>query len=53
VYTSRHIVRLIDVGWNNEASHYVMEYWRSGALAHTFGGRPLPVNEAVRMRKAC
>ena len=26
LYTSRNIVRLIDVGWNSEPPYYVMEY---------------------------
>jgi hypothetical protein len=49
LYTSRHIVRLIDVGWNNEPPYYVMEYLASGSLATHLAAGPLPVNEAVRI----
>ena len=49
LYTSRHIVRLIDVGWNSEPPYYVMEYLASGSLASHLAAGPLPVNEAVRI----
>ncbi len=49
LYTSRHIVRLIDVGWNSEPPYYVMEYLASGSLATHLAAGPLPVNEAVRI----
>jgi serine/threonine protein kinase len=49
LYTSRHIVRLIDVGWNSEPPYYVMEYLASGSLASHLAAGPLPANEAVRI----
>jgi serine/threonine protein kinase len=49
LYTSRHIVRLIDVGWNSEPPYYVMEYLASGSLASHLASGPLPVHEAVRI----
>jgi serine/threonine protein kinase len=49
LYTSRHIVRLIDVGWNSEPPYYVMEYLASGSLATHLAAGPLPVPEAVRI----
>jgi serine/threonine protein kinase len=49
LYTSRHIVRLIDVGWNNEPPYYVMEYLASGSLATHLAAGPLPPHEAVRI----
>jgi len=49
LYTSRHIVRLIDVGWNSEPPYYVMEFLASGSLATHLAAGPLPVNEAVRI----
>ena len=32
LYTSRNIVRLLDVGWNAEPPYYVMEYVENGSL---------------------
>ena len=51
LYTSRHIVRLIDVGWNNEPPYYVMEYLARGSLATFLAAGPLPPHEAVRIAR--
>lgn len=51
LYTSRHIVRLIDVGWNSEPPYYVMEYLANGSLASFLTSGPLPAHEAVRIAK--
>ena len=42
LYTSRNIVRLIDVGWNSEPPYYVMEYLAHGSLASFLSSGPLP-----------
>jgi serine/threonine protein kinase len=51
LYTSRNIVRLIDVGWNSEPPYYVMEYLSHGSLAAFLSSGPLPPHEAVRIAK--
>ena len=54
LYTSRNIVRLIDVGWQSDPPHYVMEYLERGSLETLLKeGRPEP-EEAVRIiRSVC
>jgi len=52
LYTSRNIVRLIDVGWNSEPPYYVMEYLSHGSLASFLTSGPLPPHEAVRIAKS-
>jgi eukaryotic-like serine/threonine-protein kinase len=52
LYTSRNIVRLIDVGWNSEPPYYVMEYLAHGSLASFLAAGPLPPHEAVRIAKS-
>lgn len=52
LYTSRNIVRLIDVGWNSEPPYYVMEYLAHGSLASFLTAGPLPPQEAVRITKS-
>ena len=52
LYTSRNIVRLIDVGWNSEPPYYVMEYLALGSLASFLASGPLPSHEAVRIAKS-
>jgi eukaryotic-like serine/threonine-protein kinase len=51
LYTSRNIVRLIDVGWNSEPPYYVMEYLAHGSLESFLNSGPLPPHEAVRIAK--
>lgn len=51
LYTSRHIVGLIEVGWDSDPPYYVMEYLDNGSLAGLLGRGPLPVAEAVRIVK--
>jgi serine/threonine protein kinase len=54
VYTSRNIVRLIDVGWNAEPPYFVMEYVENGSLASHMSRGALSVDEAVRIaREVC
>lgn len=54
VYTSRFIVRLLDVGWNSEPPYFVMEFVENGSLGSYLSGGPLDVSEAVRItREVC
>lgn len=54
LYTSRNIVRLIDVGWQSDPPYYVMEYLERGSLETLLKeGTPEP-EEAVRIiRSVC
>lgn len=51
LYSSRNIVRLLDVGWNAEPPYYVMEYVENGSLGEYLVSGALPVEEAVRIGK--
>ena len=51
LYSSRNIVRLLDVGWNAEPPYYVMEYVENGSLGEYLVAGALPVEEAVRIGK--
>ncbi len=54
VYTSRFIVRLLDVGWNSEPPYFVMEFVENGSLGSYLAGGPLDVSEAARIiREVC
>ena len=54
VYTSRNIVRLLDVGWNAEPPYFVMEFVENGPLSGYLASGPLSVDEAVRItREVC
>ncbi len=54
LYTSRNIVRLIDVGWQHDPPYYVMEYLDNGSLSAMLQDGPLPVDEAIRLvRSIC
>ncbi len=48
LYTSRDIVRLLDVGWDHDPPYFVMEYLERGSLETLLREGPLPVEEAVR-----
>ncbi|HUG90758.1 MAG TPA: serine/threonine-protein kinase, partial [Planctomycetaceae bacterium] len=50
--TSRNIVRLLEVGWDADPPHYVMEYLDNGSLAALLAEGPIPAHEAVRIAKA-
>jgi len=52
LYTSRHIVRLLEVGWDSEPPYFVMEYLQNGSLTSFLSEGPLPVQEAVRIAKS-
>ncbi|MFO1022402.1 MAG: serine/threonine protein kinase [Planctomycetales bacterium] len=49
LYTSRNIVRLIDVGWDADPPYYVMEYLENGSLSNLLAQGGLPPREAVRL----
>lgn len=51
LYTSRNIIGLLDVGWDNDPPYYVMEYLANGSLASYLDDGPLPVSEAVRITR--
>ena len=54
VYTSRNIVRLLDVGWNSDPPWFVMEYVENGSLGTLLARGALSVDEAVRLsREIC
>lgn len=52
LYTSRNIVRLLEVGGDGDPPFYVMEYLENGSLAGFLNEGPLPPHEAVRIAKA-
>ncbi|MCR9201684.1 MAG: serine/threonine protein kinase [Planctomycetaceae bacterium] len=49
LYSSRNIVRLLDVGWNAEPPYYVMEFVENGSLGEYLISGPLAVDEAARI----
>lgn len=54
VYTSRNIVRLLDVGWNAEPPYFVMEYVENGSLGNFLARGALSVEESIRIiREIC
>ena len=54
VYTSRNIVRLLDVGWNAEPPYFVMEYVENGSLGNFLARGRISVEEAIRItREIC
>ena len=54
LYTSRNIVRLLDVGWNADPPYYIMEFVENGSLGGLLATGPLTVSEAVRItREVC
>ncbi|MEX1095759.1 MAG: protein kinase [Planctomycetales bacterium] len=52
LYTSRNIVRLLEVGWDSDPPYYVMEFLENGSLEQRLAEGPLPAHEAVRLVKA-
>lgn len=54
LYTSRNIVRLLDVGWQSDPPYYVMEYLERGSLENHLASGPLEPSESVRIiRSVC
>ena len=52
LYTSRNIVRLIDVGWDADPPYYIMEYLENGSLDAFLNEGALPAHEAVRIAES-
>jgi serine/threonine protein kinase len=54
LYTSRNIVRLLDVGWQSDPPYYVMEFLERGSLENHLADGRLEPAEAVRIiRSVC
>ena len=49
LYTSRNIVGLLAVGWDNDPPYYVMEYLENGSLAARLAAGSLATTDAVRI----
>ncbi len=48
----RHVVQLLDVGWDASPPYYVMDYIESGSLEDRIkSGEPMPVDRAVEVFK--
>jgi hypothetical protein len=47
----RHVVQLIEVGWDADPPYYVMEYLEHGSLEDCLREGPLPVHEAVTVMR--
>lgn len=47
LFADRHVVQLVDVGWDSDPPYYVMEYLEHGSLADRLQQGPLPVEQAV------
>ncbi|NOX56162.1 MAG: serine/threonine protein kinase, partial [Planctomycetes bacterium] len=52
LYTSRYIVRLLDVGWSSDPPYFVMEYLENGSLESLLQREPLEPQQAVRLVKS-
>jgi serine/threonine protein kinase len=54
VYTSHHIVRLLDVGWTADPPYFIMEYVEGGSLTARLADQPLSLEQSVRItREIC
>lgn len=49
LYTSRNVVGLLDVGWDQDPPYFVMEYLPSGSLDERLRAGALPVETAVQL----
>lgn len=47
VLGERRVVHLLQVGWDADPPHYVMEYCPGGSLADRLAGKTLPVKDSV------
>jgi eukaryotic-like serine/threonine-protein kinase len=52
LYTSRNIVRLLDVGWDSDPPYYIMEHLDNGSLNSFLSDGGIPTEEAVRITKS-
>jgi hypothetical protein len=51
LFGDRHVVQLIDVGWESDPPYFVMEYLPHGSLEKRLGDGPLPAEEAVALAR--
>jgi len=49
LFSDRHVVQLLAVGWNADPPYYVMEYMAAGSLEDRLKDGPMAVDEAVGM----
>ncbi|MGE3809487.1 MAG: serine/threonine-protein kinase, partial [Gemmataceae bacterium] len=49
LFNSRHVIQLLEVGWNAEPPYYVMEFLSQGSLEDRLHEGPLPVHEALEV----
>jgi eukaryotic-like serine/threonine-protein kinase len=49
LFSDRHFVQLVEVGWNADPPYYVMEYLGRGSLEDRLSSGPIPVPEAVAL----
>lgn len=49
LFADRHVVQLLDVGWESNPPFYVMEHLEEGSLDDYLAAGPMPVDDAVRM----
>src|SRR5579883_299049 len=47
LFGDRHVVQLLQVGWDSEPPYYVMEYMENGSLEDLLRDSPLPVERAL------
>jgi hypothetical protein len=49
LFNDRHVVQLLEVGWESDPPYYVMEYLEQGSLEDRLKQGPLPAREAVSL----
>lgn len=49
LFSDRHVVQLLHVGWDSDPPYYVMEYMEYGSLADEIHEQTFPADEAVQM----
>ena len=47
LFGNRHVVQLLDVGWEADPPYYVMEYMERGSLEDRLSAGPIPAAEAI------
>ncbi|MFO0796333.1 MAG: serine/threonine-protein kinase [Gemmataceae bacterium] len=49
LFGDRHVVQLLQVGWESDPPYYVMEYMESGSVEDLLRDGPLPVDRALAL----
>jgi len=49
LFGNRHVVQLLDVGWESEPPYYVMEFMSRGSLEDRLKQGPIPASEALTL----